>query len=119
MAGGELASESIRAAARDALDFPVPLIPLQGDGWDNVHVLELFHGPTLSFKDFGARTMARLMSTVIGSAGEELTILVATSGDTGRAVADVVAGVPNVWVLLLCPTGLVRTTQGRQTIFNW
>lgn len=114
--GGELASESIRAAARDALDFPVPLIPLQGDGWDNVHVLELFHGPTLSFKDFGARTMARLMSTVLGSAGEKLTILVATSGDTGSAVADGFAGVPNVRVVLLYPDGLVSPTQERQLI---
>ena len=116
--GGELAPESIRAAADDALDFPVPLVPLTGEGWEGVHVLELFHGPTLSFKDFGARTMARLMSTVLGRAGEKLTILVATSGDTGSAVADGFAGLPNIRVVLLYPDGQVSPTQERQLIIS-
>ena len=98
----------------DALSFPVPLVPLEGEGWDGISVLELFHGPTLSFKDVGARTMARLMADALG--GEEVTILAATSGDTGSAVADGFAGVPGVRVVLLYPKGQVSPVQERQLI---
>jgi len=97
----------------DALDVPVPLVPLAGDGWDDVHVLELFHGPTLSFKDVGARTMARLMAP---PPGETLTILAATSGDTGSAVADGFAGRPGVRVVLLYPKGGVSDVQEAQLV---
>lgn len=102
------------ALVADALSFPVPLVPLEGDGWDGVHVLELFHGPTLSFKDVGARTMARLMGAALG--GEPVTILAATSGDTGSAVASGFAGVDGVRVVLLYPKGQVSAVQERQLI---
>lgn len=93
-----------------ALDFPIPLVPL-GDGrW----VLEVFHGPTLSFKDVGARTMARLMARALARRGDRLTILVATSGDTGSAVADGFAGFDGIDVVLLYPAGRVSEVQERQ-----
>ncbi len=98
-------------AVRDALDFPVPLVDLGGD----LFVLELFHGPTLSFKDFGARTMARLMDRLRPDAAP-LTILVATSGDTGSAVADGFSGLPGIRVVLLFPAGGVSEVQERQLV---
>ena len=88
-------------------------MPLAG-AWDGVFVLELFHGPTLSFKDVGARTMARLLGHTLG--GETVTILAATSGDTGSAVADGFAGVEGVRVVLLYPKGQVSAVQERQLI---
>ena len=106
--------DRLGAITADALSFPVPLVPLEGGGWDGVYVLELFHGPTLSFKDVGARTMARLMADALG--GEAVTILAATSGDTGSAVADGFAGVEGVRVVLLYPKGQVSPVQERQLI---
>ncbi len=97
----------------DALPFPVPLRPLDGP-WEGVSVLELFHGPTLSFKDVGARTMARLLSRARLS--ERITILAATSGDTGSAVASGFEGVRGVRVVLLYPKGQVSEVQERQLI---
>lgn len=108
-------TESLVALTADAFSFPVPLVPL-GGGWDGVHVLELFHGPTLSFKDFGARAMARLMAYFLEARDERLTILVATSGDTGSAVADGFAGQANIDVVLLYPKGQVSPVQERQLI---
>lgn len=104
------------AALRDALDFPVPLVALENAAWDGVHVLELFHGPTLSFKDFGARTMARLVARLRSDTTDPLTILVATSGDTGSAVADGFAGLPGIRVVLLFPAGQVSEVQQRQLV---
>ncbi len=98
------------ALVADALWFPIPLVGL-GDG---VFVLELFHGPTLSFKDVGARTMARLMAGALD--GDEVTVLAATSGDTGSAVASGFEGVPGVRVVLLYPKGQVSAVQERQLI---
>lgn len=100
----------------NALDFEVPLVPLEGSGWDGTYVLELFHGPTLSFKDFGARVMARLMSHFLQDEDQQLTILVATSGDTGSAVADGFAAQPNIRVVLLFPQGQVSPTQELQLV---
>jgi threonine synthase len=97
---------------RDALSFPVPIIPLSED----VFVCELFHGPTLSFKDFGARTMARLLGDRLARTGEERVILVATSGDTGSAVADGFAGIEGIHVVLLFPGGGVSEVQERQLV---
>lgn len=94
---------------KEALDFNVPLVQV-----GPVTVLELFHGPTLSFKDFGARTMARLMNHFL--TGERLTILVATSGDTGSAVADGFAGQPSLRVAVLYPKGQVSPLQEQQLI---
>ncbi len=100
--------DGLDALVADALPFPIPVVDLD---WNGVSVAELFHGPTLSFKDVGARTMARL----VGRAQREpVTILVATSGDTGSAVADGFAGVPGVRVVLMYPDGGVSDVQARQ-----
>ena len=112
----EVPPDVLRALAEDAFNFPVPLVPLSGAGLADVHVLELFHGPTLSFKDFGARAMARLMAFFLQGEDEPLTILVATSGDTGSAVADGFAGQANIRVVLLYPEGQVSPVQERQLI---
>ena len=95
---------------RDALSFPIPLVPLG----DRVHVLELFHGPTLAFKDVGARFLARLFSRLVKEGDEPLTILVATSGDTGGAVARAFHGVPGTEVVVLYPKGKVSALQEKQ-----
>ena len=108
--GDELSRDKLLAITQDALEFPVPLIKL-GDG---LGVLELFHGPTLSFKDVGARTMARLMNAFLEDKRDRITILVATSGDTGSAVADGFAGQGNINVVLLYPKGKVSAVQERQ-----
>lgn len=97
----------------DAFDFPVPIVPVQG--LDQTFVLELFHGPTLSFKDFGARFLGRMLGELTR---EPVTILVATSGDTGSAVADGCSGIPGVRVVLLYPKGQVSPTQERQLMVD-
>lgn len=108
---GEAADE-IAPLLAGALDFDTPLRPLSDGRW----LLELFHGPTLSFKDVGARTMARLTGRALARRGGEATVLVATSGDTGSAVADGFSGVPGVRVALLYPAGRVSAVQERQLI---
>lgn len=108
----EIPGSDLWPIVRDALDFPCPLVRLS----DDLHVLELIHGPTLSFKDFGARTMARLMQYFLKKRGEKRLILVATSGDTGSAVADGFAGQDNIEVVLLYPKGKVSDVQERQLI---
>ncbi len=110
--GDEIPLADLEPIVRDALDFPTPTIKLS----DDLFVLELIHGPTLSFKDFGARTMARLMNYFLAKRGEKRTILVATSGDTGSAVADGFAGLDNIDVILLYPKGKVSSVQERQLI---
>lgn len=112
----EVTRETIHILAEDAFNFDVPLVPLEGEGDEDVFVLELFHGPTLSFKDFGARTMARLMAHFLAQGTEHKTIFVATSGDTGSAVADGFAGHDNLNVVLLYPHQKVSPTQERQLI---
>lgn len=107
---GEPSGEELDSLLREALYFPVPVVPLARDRW----VVELFHGPTLSFKDFGARVMARLMNRYLAGSGRSLTVLVATSGDTGSAVADGFAGLENLRVVLLYPKGKVSEVQERQ-----
>jgi threonine synthase len=99
----------LRRICADALNFPVPLVDV-GDG---VRVLELFHGPTHAFKDVGARLMARLMGWYLRG-GEAITILVATSGDTGSAVAQAFHGVPGTRVVVLYPKGKVTPLQEKQ-----
>ncbi|MDX2005347.1 MAG: threonine synthase [Meiothermus sp.] len=110
--GDEIPAGQLEAVVRDALNFPTPVVRLS----DDLFVLELIHGPTLSFKDYGARTMARLMQYFLSSRGERRVILVATSGDTGSAVADGFAGQDNIEVVLLYPKGKVSTVQERQLI---
>ena len=94
--------------SRDALDFPVPLVQVT----DRVWALELFHGPTLAFKDVGARVQARLLHHFTD--GTPLTILVATSGDTGSAVAQAFHRVPDTRVVVLYPEGQVSDVQEAQ-----
>jgi threonine synthase len=95
--------------ARQALDFPVPLVELR----PGVHLLELFHGPTHAFKDIGARYMARLMAEVDPGGGTR-TVLVATSGDTGSAVAHAFHGMDGYRVVVLFPHAGVSERQRRQ-----
>ena len=104
----EISAADMRALVRDALDFPIPLVPVT----DNVWSLELFHGPTMAFKDVGARTQARLLHHFTD--GTPLTILVATSGDTGSAVAQAFHGVPDTRVVVLYPEGKVTDVQEAQ-----
>ncbi len=106
----------VMAITADALNFDAPVVRLGQGAWMDTYVLELFHGPTLSFKDFGARTMARLMNYFLQDQEEPLTILVATSGDTGSAVADGFAGQDKIRVVLLYPQGQVSPIQERQLI---
>ncbi|MBL8959802.1 MAG: threonine synthase [Gemmatimonadetes bacterium] len=93
-----------------SLDFPIPVVPLTGDG--TLMVLELFHGPTAAFKDAGARFLAACLTST--ARARPLEILVATSGDTGGAVAAAFHRRPGVRVTLLYPQGLVSPTQERQ-----
>ncbi|HMB70478.1 MAG TPA: threonine synthase, partial [bacterium] len=106
----DLPPDTLAGVCADALDFPVPLVALD----DRVFLLELFHGPTLAFKDVGARFMARAMGAYLGERRESLTILVATSGDTGGAVAQAFHGVPGTSVVVLYPAGRVSPVQERQ-----
>lgn len=111
---GGLPGDLLRRIAAEALDFPIPLVPLDGERGP-IHVLELFHGPTLAFKDVGARVMARLLAAVVDGGGEEpITILAATSGDTGGAVASAFLGVPGTRVVVLYPRGQVSPRQEAQ-----
>jgi threonine synthase len=104
----EISFEDLDALVRDALDFPIPLVQVGDREW----VLELFHGPTRAFKDVGARVQARLLHHFTD--GTPLTILVATSGDTGSAVAQAFHGVPNTRVVVLYPEGQVTDVQEAQ-----
>src|SRR5262245_38662295 len=109
--GDPIAGE-IADITRDAFNFPAPLVPVSADG--KLSVLELFHGPTAAFKDFGARFLAACMQRLRKSAARPLNILVATSGDTGGAVAAAFHQRPGVVVSVLFPKGLVSPTQERQ-----
>ena len=111
LAGDALAAE-LPAMAAEAFNFAAPLVPLAAD--DSLSVLELFHGPTAAFKDFGARFLAACFARVRAGSPQPLTILVATSGDTGGAVAAAFHGRPGVEVAVLFPQGLVSPTQERQ-----
>ncbi len=83
--GGDPLAAKLPEITHDAFNFPAPLVPLETDG--RLAVLELFHGPTAAFKDFGARFLAACLARLRGADERPLTILVATSGDTGGAVA--------------------------------
>jgi threonine synthase len=107
---GEFPPETIDRVVGDALDFPVPVRPLGG----GISLLELFHGPTLAFKDFGARFLARLFGEMLREDGDQATVLVATSGDTGGAVARGFSGVPRTRVVVLYPAGKVSPFQEAQ-----
>jgi len=111
VAGDPLAT-SLSAITSEAFDFPAPVVPLGTGG--RLAVLELFHGPTAAFKDFGARFLAACLARLRGPSSRPLTVLVATSGDTGAAVAAAFHGRPGIQVAVLFPKGLVSPTQERQ-----
>jgi len=108
--GDEVPLADIEKIVADTLTFDAPVIELA----PRDHLLELFHGPTLAFKDFGARFMARLMAWLTRGEDRPLTILVATSGDTGGAVASAFHNLPNTRVVILYPKGGVSGLQEKQ-----
>jgi threonine synthase len=109
-AEGDVLADDIGAIAAEAFNFPAPLVALS----ERLGVLELFHGPTAAFKDFGARFLAGCVARMRRGAVRPLQILVATSGDTGGAVAAAFHNRPGVEVAVLYPKGLVSPTQEQQ-----
>jgi threonine synthase len=105
---GSALADALPAICADAFDFPAPLRPIgtRGDS-----VLELFHGPTAAFKDFGARFLARALGALRSGTGPDTTVLVATSGDTGAAVAAAFHRRPGFRVVVLYPDGRVSPRQ--------
>ncbi len=121
--GEEMTEETLRRIVSETVNFPIPLVPVT----DSISSLELFHGPTLAFKDIGARFMSRCLREAVGEGGSGLaiknglttsataiTVLVATSGDTGGAVANGFFGVEGVEVVILYPSGKVSPVQEKQ-----
>jgi threonine synthase len=102
--------DRLKKIVYDTLSFEVPLVNVH----DSIYSLELIHGPSHAFKDFGARFMARLMSYFLEKDQREINILVATSGDTGSAVAQGFYGTPGVKVTILYPSGKVSDIQEKQ-----
>ncbi|HDZ9622960.1 threonine synthase [Vibrio cholerae] len=103
--GDELPADKIRAMVDSAFQFAAPIAKVK----EGVYALELFHGPTLAFKDFGGRFMAQSLAAV--SNGGKITILTATSGDTGAAVAHAFYGMPDINVVILYPKGKISPLQ--------
>lgn len=112
--GDDIPADDLKAIIYDAINFYAPVVKLE----DDVFVLELFHGPSLAFKDFGARFMSRVMSYFLQEGEKQLDVLVATSGDTGGAVALGFLGVPNTRVTILYPKGAVSDIQELQLTTN-
>src|SRR5476651_656825 len=111
---GSIPEKDLKAIIDDAINFEAPILKLEED----VYVLELFHGPSLAFKDFGARFMSRVMSYFLRDGEKMLDVLVATSGDTGGAVALGFLGVSNTRVTILYPKGKVSDIQELQLTTN-
>ena len=107
--GEDVDADSLKKIVYDTLAFDCPVVPVS----DNIYTLELFHGPTLAFKDVGARFMARLLQYFLKKEnnGSEVNVLVATSGDTGSAVANGFLGVDGIKVYVLYPKGKVSPIQ--------
>ena len=108
--GDDVPEQALKALVYDAVNFPAPVVKLD----DGRYVLELFHGPSLAFKDFGARFMSRLMGHFNQGSDQKLVILVATSGDTGGAVAAGFYQTPGIEVVILYPKGKVSHLQEQQ-----
>ncbi len=106
----DIPEAKLKEILEDALDFEIPLVGVE----DNIYSLEMTHGPTYAFKDVGARFLARCLGYFNESNNDEVTILVATSGDTGGAVAAGFYDVPGVNVVILYPTGKVSDLQEKQ-----
>ncbi|WP_086982218.1 threonine synthase [Vibrio aphrogenes] len=105
--GDELSAEQVNQLVAAAFQFPAPIKSVK----DDVYALELFHGPTLAFKDFGGRFMAQSLAAVTSDKNEKITILTATSGDTGAAVAHAFYGLENINVVILYPKGKISPLQ--------
>ena len=109
--GEDIPSDTLKQIVYDTLNFDTPVVRVK----DNIYSLELFHGPTLAFKDVGARFMARLLGYFIRKEGKkQVNVLVATSGDTGSAVANGFLGVEGIHVYVLYPKGKVSEIQEKQ-----
>lgn len=108
--GDDLSLEEIEGIVNSSMTFEAPLVKIN----EKVHVLELFHGPSMAFKDFGARFMAAIMSHYLQKSQREIRILVATSGDTGGAVAQGFYQTPGISVTILYPRGKVSDIQEKQ-----
>jgi threonine synthase len=108
--GSDLPETELKRIIEHTISFDAPLVKLE----DNIFALELFHGPTLAFKDFGARFMSQLLGYFAGQSKREVIILVATSGDTGSAVANGFLGVKGTRVVVLYPSGKVSEIQEKQ-----
>lgn len=108
--GDDIPEDDLRSIVADTLNFDFPLEKIE----NNISALELFHGPTMAFKDVGGRFMARCLSYFNKDQTNEVTVLVATSGDTGGAVASGFLGVKGVNVVILYPSGKVSEVQEKQ-----
>jgi threonine synthase len=108
--GNDIPKEELKRIIDHTIQFDAPLVEVEKD----VYALELFHGPTLAFKDFGARFMSQLLGYFAKQQKQEIVILVATSGDTGSAVANGFLGVPGTRVVVLYPSGKVSEIQEKQ-----
>lgn len=109
--GEDVPADVLRTIVYETLSFDVPVVPVT----ESIYALELFHGPTLAFKDVGGRFMARLLGYFIRKSGEnQVNVLVATSGDTGSAVANGFLGVEGIHVYVLYPKGKVSEIQEKQ-----
>ncbi len=108
--GSEIPEEKLRQIVSETVNFPIPLIQVN----DSIFSLELFHGPTLAFKDIGARFMSRCLGYFVKDDSRKVTVLVATSGDTGGAVANGFYNVDGVEVVILYPSGKVSPVQEKQ-----
>jgi len=108
--GDEIPTEILKRIINETLAFDFPVVSIE----ENIGTLELFHGPTMAFKDVGARFMARCLGYFNRNNDNEVTVLVATSGDTGGAVADGFLGVKGVDVVILYPSGKVSDVQEKQ-----
>ncbi len=106
----EIPNEQLNEIIAHTISFDAPLVEIE----KNIFCLELFHGPTLAFKDFGARFLSQTLGYFARQQKQELVILVATSGDTGSAVANGFLGVPNTKVIVLFPSGKVSEIQEKQ-----
>ena len=108
--GEDIPAQILEDIVYDTLSFDCPIVKVKGD----IYSLELFHGPTLAFKDVGGRFMARLLAYFLQGFQKEVNVLVATSGDTGSAVANGFLDVPGIKVYVLYPKGLVSDIQEKQ-----
>jgi threonine synthase len=108
--GGTIPDDTLHTIVKETINFPIPLVPVN----ESIFSLELFHGPTLAFKDVGARFMSRCLGHFAHERSEKVVVLVATSGDTGGAVAHGFYDVPGVEVVILYPSGKVSSVQEKQ-----